>query len=109
MSLKIFYKIAKDKRLSGNSIEVRYFDGDEESYRKVHSFSSEENLSDAILNIINEVLSLNKSFIHYYCDKKNNYIELEDLMNQKKILISETKIIDYSNLDKIPKIKEFIL
>ena len=109
MSLKIFYKIAKDKRLSSNSIEVACFDENEESSREVYSFSSGENLSDAILKIINEVLSLDKSFIHYYCDKKNSYIELEDLMNQKKVLISETKRIDYSNLDKIPKIKELIL
>lgn len=109
MSLKIFYKIARDSGISDNSVEVKYFEGESEVSEEVYSFSSEEGLSHAISNVINEILSLNKSFIHYYCDKKNSYIELEDLMNDKKILISETKKFDSSNVDKLLSIKEFIL
>lgn len=109
MSLKIFYKIAKDTALSGKSIEIEYFDKDKKVSEEIYSFSSEENLSSAVLKLINEILSLNKSFVHYYYDKKNSYIELEDLMNQKKVLVSETNKNNYSSLDKAPSIKEFML
>ena len=110
MSIKIFYKLAKDRLTdSGLSIEVKVFEFEEEVSSDVYSFSNHNKLSSAMLRMAEDILSLDKSFMYYYFDKKNNYIELENLMRGKKILISETDTQSDIKLNDIPDIKELAL
>ena len=108
MLIKLFYKIAKDIKDSNLSIELKEYSSGEEISKKIYSFSSEKNLDHAMSKIKDDLLSLNKSFIFYYYDDKNNYLELENLYSNKKIILSETNYFSDSNLNEVPKIIDII-
>lgn len=108
MLVKLFYKIAKDIAGKDLSIELREYVNDEEISKEIYSFSSEKNLEFAMSKIKDDLSSMNKSFMFYHYDDKNNYLELENLYSNKKLIISETEYYSDSNLNQTPKIIEII-